>query len=171
MCFVVRRRDGWGWVGGWVSWKFWVRGCPNTPPPPSRGGETVLDSGRGFPVYPLSAAVSISRPNMKKLCGCGLYAADLEKARQEHLKSAEHKSRIAASKHAGSKAGVLCNALVAGWLAGWLAPWGFPNSGWVGLVTHPIPPPCPPPPVDTHIPAPIAERLLCHRCRQIRNRQ
>ena len=44
---------------------------------------------------------------MKKLCECGLYVADPDKTRREHLKSAEHKSRIAASKQAGALGGFI----------------------------------------------------------------
>ena len=44
---------------------------------------------------------------MKKLCECGLFVADLEKARREHLKSAKHKSRVAASKQAGALGGFI----------------------------------------------------------------
>ena len=72
---------------------------------------------------------------MKILCECGLYVADIEKARREHLKSAVHKSRVAASKQVG------------GWVGGCpnrgggtiLGPWGFPKYGCVGLVIHPPP--------------------------------
>ena len=72
MCLVVRRRDG-ARGCGWVSWKFSV-GVQTTPPAPHSRADD-----------PLSAAVSISRHTMKKLCECGLYVADPEKARREHL--------------------------------------------------------------------------------------
>ena len=44
---------------------------------------------------------------MKKPCECGLYIADAERARREHLKSTEHKSRMAASKQAGALGGFI----------------------------------------------------------------
>ena len=51
----------------------------NPHPPPSSGGGTFLGFLGGFL---FSAAVSSSRHKMKKLCECGLYVADLEKALQ-----------------------------------------------------------------------------------------
>ena len=106
MCLVVRHGMEGG--AGWVSWKFWVGGCATPPPPPiPRRGGTFLGFWVGFPFSPLSATVSISRHNMKKVCECGLYVADLEKSQQEHLKSAEHKSRVAASKRAGVLGGFI----------------------------------------------------------------
>ena len=59
-------------LGGWVS----------NPPPPLQWGWDVSGILGGFPFYPLSAAVSISRHNMNNFCEGGLYVADLEKAGQ-----------------------------------------------------------------------------------------
>ena len=84
-------------MGGWVG--------VQTPPRPMGLGR-FWDAG-GFPFYPLSAAVPISRHNMKKICECGLYVGDLQKAPRERLKSAEHKSRVAAWKHAGVLGGFI----------------------------------------------------------------
>ena len=80
---------------------------------------------------------------VKHFCECGLYVADLEKARREHLKSAEHKSCVAASKQAGALGGFIKKrpALPTPkqiaeaelwWLGGWV-------GGW--LVVRPPPPP------------------------------
>ena len=57
MCFVVRRRDGGGWVGGWVSGKIWVGGSP--PPRPLQWGWDVSGILGGLPF------VSISRKQSK----------------------------------------------------------------------------------------------------------
>ena len=88
-----------GWVGGWVGVQ------PPSPPPPVGLGH-FWDSG-GFPFYPLFDAGSISGHNMKFFFECGLYVADLGKAPQKHLKSKEHKSCVAASKHDGALGGFI----------------------------------------------------------------
>ena len=143
---MVRQREG----GGVLETSGWVGVQTAPPPPPSRGGGTFLGLWGGFLFYPLGgvlfyplSAVLISRHSMKIFCECGPYVADLEKAQREVLKSAEHKSRVAASTHAGalgdfikhsplkigSNAHVLCVSLVVGWVGGWVTSCTMTNQG------------------------------------------
>ena len=61
MCFVVHQQDRGG--GGFLEI---VVGWVSNPPPPLLGGWDVSGILGGSPFYPLSAAVCISRHNMKK---------------------------------------------------------------------------------------------------------
>ena len=104
-----------------------------TPPPPPVGVGHFWDSG-GVSVYPLSAAVRISG------------ALGGSSKSDQHSQHPSDLPRLSFGGLVGGWVGVHPPPLPVGVGQFWV-PGVSQNSGWVGLVIHP-----PPPPIDKHIP-------------------
>ena len=65
-------------MGGWVSWKFWVGGCPNTPLPPLWGWDNsgslgvMMHGMAGSDIHRLSCLSQLGLSPMLKMVCCAL---------------------------------------------------------------------------------------------------